>query len=1248
MKFNTLFLTLVLIIFFSCFVQSATSKDFVKISVGEDSFFTHKDIVNADYYLGTDKIFYGSKEGSVIIKVFFAGKDLIAKDFKIGLRTKNGKNITVKKIKIGVTEIEINNPQPSNTFYFNQAIRTENGLLQSIEIYLNFDPNEIGFFEEFDIILYDKFGNIILIFDPFLSGYNERYALNIGSTHSAISSGYTHEINAVDMSTWDCTDSNQVAITFQVAGTPTEIDAVINGTCGTSSDASILFKAQTNIPENTGLTASDTNGYYAYVTTEVVPDPKRDCTNVFVHCDNFEDGAITGWAYVEGGGVFSATTTQAYEGVYSMLGDNDNFYQYPVVDLTTSYDSNISFWVRTTATGVNGSLVGFYGSIQIGWNRGGYTNKFALYSPAGGYSDFSGTNPDIQADKWYKFLFHQIDSTHSNVYVYDSDGTTKLAESINLEHTAYADSYSVTASSPSGTTYIDYTVQQKVLLINPVYTIGEKETSAISPDVNVSYPQNNEQFEQGAISTIEITFNVEDGDSNSLLVDLNYSASNTEGSGTAILTDENTTGGSIVCDDSDFSNVTNCAYTWNINAIPDGNYYILINVNDGTNETFDAGDLNFSIYTTPPIEDYNITFNVFQNTGTDFNLSGLTIDFNVDAYDQSGLTSPFTITDINAGLYAVTISKTGWDSNSFELSIDENATVTYYLDKFVYPTITQFTKLGDNNTFQTSFQSIQTWSFETSYGSSTKTDVGCSFWITSDNIATSSATWRIQTSENGTVWTTRKETTRTVNPNTSGGSIFIQIPDFNILDGTHYFRLQHKIAPGNIYNLDTHDVVCEKFISRDQNNFIIQDFGDTQTNLSTSSTNYLVAETTQITTQPFNGFYYYFGDMIYSQTIAKGIGYIKGDLKNIADSNSAEYPRTTLTGFTGIGGFSGMFEDLNASNLYDVQTYTKTSAGTTAFSYDLHLKYLNQKPFQYDQNKNLNGVTLATSTLSKIATITINPITKGDFRAFAVLPFSCSNANCDLNIVIGASGNGYDLNSFSNKRTSDINSGDIGVLVTQFLFSDVNTGTINFDLWGSTSTGTITFKGGSFSVIKANETNVLIENPPQDPLVYSPINGSDVNGALVDYNCWTTDPDFDPLLYDVNIIFKDTNALALNLENHGTGNGTFDSTILENGVYNIACSVTDGNFTVRFDNVDYNFSITNIPVPPVYVPPEIPYDRYFNPDDPRENLIDTNRFLSEEKAFSQDPFNKLEFYALFGIIVIIILFIIYVLFVRRS
>ena len=127
--------------------------------------------------------------------------------------------------------------------------------------------------------------------------------------------------------------------------------------------------------------------------------------------------------------------------------------------------------------------------------------------------------------------------------------------------------------------------------------VEESGVTLYAPDVNIVSPNGGEYYDNRTTTNVTVSFNVQDSDGNSLLIDLNYSASATEGTGTAILIDENTSGGSIVCDDADFTDSTNCEYSWNIDAVADGNYYLIIRADDDSDFNTDASDSDFNIWT---------------------------------------------------------------------------------------------------------------------------------------------------------------------------------------------------------------------------------------------------------------------------------------------------------------------------------------------------------------------------------------------------------------------------------------------------------------------------------------------------------------------------------------------------------------------------------------------------------------------------------------------------------------------------
>ncbi len=124
---------------------------------------------------------------------------------------------------------------------------------------------------------------------------------------------------------------------------------------------------------------------------------------------------------------------------------------------------------------------------------------------------------------------------------------------------------------------------------------------------------------------LTIDFNVQDFDTNGLLVDLNYSTSNLQGTGTVIVNDLNLStlpsSGAWNCQDTNFEDSTQCSIDWNISAITDGNYYILLYINDGAETNFNASDNNFMVDNTKPSTSWDGNNNAWQKTDANIHLT---------------------------------------------------------------------------------------------------------------------------------------------------------------------------------------------------------------------------------------------------------------------------------------------------------------------------------------------------------------------------------------------------------------------------------------------------------------------------------------------------------------------------------------------------------------------------------------------------------------------------------------------------
>ena len=159
---------------------------------------------------------------------------------------------------------------------------------------------------------------------------------------------------------------------------------------------------------------------------------------------------------------------------------------------------------------------------------------------------------------------------------------------------------------------------KKILLLSLFLIFFATLVSAV-PDVNLLSPQSNESYTVGTSVTID--FNVSDADNNRLTLDMNYSATATQGSGTVIEHDLNMT--DIYCTDQDWNDgfPSTCAYTWDTTGVPAGcytvsnsgnltttacNYYILLDVNSysfnvATGSDFNAGSSYITITQTSSV-----------------------------------------------------------------------------------------------------------------------------------------------------------------------------------------------------------------------------------------------------------------------------------------------------------------------------------------------------------------------------------------------------------------------------------------------------------------------------------------------------------------------------------------------------------------------------------------------------------------------------------------------------------------------
>lgn len=340
-----------------------------------------------------------------------------------------------------------------------------------------------------------------------------------------------------------------------------------------------------------------------------------------------------------------------------------------------------------------------------------------------------------------------------------------------------------------------------------------------------------------------------------------------------------------------------------------------------------------------------VNFNVYQDSGRDYNLTGITVDCNGTDYDLTNQTSPFSINFTTTGPHTCIFSKSEWDGNTINITADTNKTMNVYLDKFIYPKIYAF-YATTATTSSTTPVAVQTWSYNANFGGTTSASVACVLWASS-GATTFTGTWNIDSSDDGITWTTRGTTTRSMESNTVAANPFIESPSYNISDGTRYLRLTHSSSSASGV-LTTNNVSCHLRTNRDQNNFLITTTSNSVPQTNINSTVYANLGTPFTLTAPFNGLLYTVGSTIYN----KANGFTSSETAIRALKNTiayAEYPRYVTSNTSGTGGLAELLKDINSAQTITIQYQGKSTTSQARFTITANNYFLNQKVGEFEQ-----------------------------------------------------------------------------------------------------------------------------------------------------------------------------------------------------------------------------------------------------------------------------------------------------------
>ena len=584
-----------------------------------------------------------------MLRIFFRHKtDLEDQTYRIGVQT-SGKNIRIKKVVFPDAEIENNNPQDTTDWISNRNMNVRN-LLTTVDIYILFDPNEIGLREEIDVIIYDNQNNEIVRYDPFISGFPFRQKLTMNTNAIGLSGDVTADhsiavmIDSSNINFWaNETHGDGNGITFSQSDETTEYDFDIEQFNSTSDDALFWVEVTETFDSTTdldmfiyygGSNVDNSDGNLAYPSNY----------ELVVHGDSANDSTENNITVTPTGDPTFSTTFSLlltgfgieFDGSDNLEMDNGGFpsgirptgtiMSWVVNDVVATANPKIWRW--------DAGLESFFNTVTDRWD--------------GTVPDGAGSSATMQAPNTGSITqgtaFHFVNTwaTDGNGFYYldgletdtDALGSTAANFTTDLGYFSKIDNTDfVTGKGDELKVFSTQLSSDEIKIIfhsedNNFITFSAEQTPNEVPNININVPNaTGTQIKGGAILVID--FNVSDADNNSLLIDLNFSGSTADGTGTVIINDVNTDTGSVVCDNNNFSTTTNCTFSWTT-PTTDGNFFMLAKAIDSSGDSgFDAGDNNFMIDSTAPIfvtilPDVNVTQEIFN------------LDFNATIDDSVG------------------------------------------------------------------------------------------------------------------------------------------------------------------------------------------------------------------------------------------------------------------------------------------------------------------------------------------------------------------------------------------------------------------------------------------------------------------------------------------------------------------------------------------------------------------------------------------------------------------------------------
>ena len=458
---------------------------------------------------------------------------------------------------------------------------------------------------EWNCILLDSCDAVYLLDPNWLKvEASSRFPINIsmGATGSDINTTFKISLNVSDLGLTVSSDVNRVLIFDQDKNV--EIARVID-IDRLSGDLNIYFRPQIPLAPNSDYNGTDSNGLKAYVVDSNYSDQNGSWNNAFWWGSTFEDPAERGTWIDEGGdGTWTYPSVSQYGGKTGIVKKVQwgsaretiglNYFQFaPTADfnihidfdsLSTAYDGLILL----KALGQLGNACPNATCHRIENLAGASGNRL--------YSEFANDTFGTSGSSTWEHLHLDVNTSSMTGTSYNvahaPTGTTTIRNSSTAGDYLGLD---IDAVNSVHYVYWDNIRVYKILLNAPVLLLGTEEKQTTTPDINLNYPNGAETFYKA--NSYDINFNIQDGDSNSFLVDINIFQ---DANNFVLINDVNTDSVSISCVDSDFTNSTECIYSWTVQeGIVSGDWNLLVFVYDGGNDSNDSTDANFTIIAMP-------------------------------------------------------------------------------------------------------------------------------------------------------------------------------------------------------------------------------------------------------------------------------------------------------------------------------------------------------------------------------------------------------------------------------------------------------------------------------------------------------------------------------------------------------------------------------------------------------------------------------------------------------------------------